>query len=207
MATSITIGLTAIGLLGYSNSIARDRDKAVFQRLRVAPVPSWSIMASRLLVQVIMIMILITVVLILGNNFDKITLTPKSYVLIYITGFAGAAVYLSLGQVVVGLIKNPETVNSTSRLIYLVFIMVGMFATLNKMGKEVGDIVKWSPYGTVKYILYASMEQVGQKPGIIPGMQPFGWDNNATIALMVTFGYAIVFAFLGIKWFKWSSAK
>src|SRR6266496_6409748 len=58
MSTCITIGLVAIGLMGYSNSIARDRDKGVFQRLRVAPLPSWCIMASRLAVQVAMILLL-----------------------------------------------------------------------------------------------------------------------------------------------------
>src|SRR6202048_1550648 len=51
LSTCITIGLVAIGLMGYSNSIARDRDKGIFQRLRVAPVPSWAIMASRITVQ------------------------------------------------------------------------------------------------------------------------------------------------------------
>src|SRR2546425_142785 len=56
LSTCITIGLIAIGLMGYSNSIARDRDKGVFQRLRVAPMPSWCIMVSRLLVQLMMIL-------------------------------------------------------------------------------------------------------------------------------------------------------
>src|SRR3954454_8919513 len=55
LSSCITIGLVALGLMGYSNSIARDRDKGVFQRLRVAPVPTWSIMASRLTVQLAMI--------------------------------------------------------------------------------------------------------------------------------------------------------
>ncbi|HEY4206409.1 MAG TPA: hypothetical protein VGM31_06350, partial [Puia sp.] len=37
LSSCITVGLIAIGLMGYSNSIARDRDKGIFQRLRVAP--------------------------------------------------------------------------------------------------------------------------------------------------------------------------
>src|SRR6266567_4124355 len=41
LSSCITIGLIATGLMGYSNSIARDRDKGIFQRLRVAPMPSW----------------------------------------------------------------------------------------------------------------------------------------------------------------------
>src|SRR5882757_9401849 len=48
LSSVITVGLMAIGLMGYSNSIARDRDKGVFQRLRVAPISSSTIMLSRL---------------------------------------------------------------------------------------------------------------------------------------------------------------
>src|ERR1043166_4020296 len=62
LSSCITIGLTAIGLMGYSNAIARDRDKGVFQRLRVTPVPTWCIMVSRLIVQIAMILLLTAVV-------------------------------------------------------------------------------------------------------------------------------------------------
>ena len=54
LGSCITVGLMATGLMGYTNSIARDRDKGIFQRLRVAPLPSWTIMASRLLVQLLL---------------------------------------------------------------------------------------------------------------------------------------------------------
>src|ERR1043165_1671837 len=64
LSTCITIGLVAIGLMGYSNSVARDRDKGVFQRLRVAPMPSWCIMASRLLVQLTMVLLVTIIVFI-----------------------------------------------------------------------------------------------------------------------------------------------
>src|SRR5580704_12623858 len=55
LSNAITLGLNAIGLMGYSNSIARDREKEIFQRLRVAPAPNWTIMGSRLTVQLVMI--------------------------------------------------------------------------------------------------------------------------------------------------------
>jgi ABC-2 type transport system permease protein len=79
LSNCITIGLNAIGLMGYSNAIARDRDKGVFQRLRVAPIPSWSIMMSRLLVQLAMILIVTTAIFVVGNNYDKISLSPSGY--------------------------------------------------------------------------------------------------------------------------------
>ncbi len=192
MSTCITIGLVAIGLMGYSNSIARDRDKGVFQRLRVAPTPSWCIMASRLSVQVAMILLLTIIVFVAGNKIDHISLTPAGYIVGFFAALIGAAVYLGLGQLIVGLIQNPETVNSTSRLVYFVFIMVGLFGEMGALGDKAKEIIMWSPYGTVKRVIAA-------------GLQPGTWNTEITVALLVTIGYAAVFAFVGIKNFKWSN--
>jgi ABC-2 type transport system permease protein len=52
--------------------------------------------------------------------------------------------------------------------------------------------VHWSPYGTVKTMLSASLN-------------PSGWNNEATMALLVTIGYTVVFATIGINKFKWNS--
>ena len=192
LSNSITIGLFASGLMGYSNTIARDRDKGIFQRLRVAPMPSWAIMASRLLVQLAMILLITTAVFIIGKDYDGITLTPAAYALTYFTAIIGGAVSLSLGQMIVGWIKNPETVNSTTRLVYLLFIIVGMFGELNQLGKVIYKAVQWSPYGTVKIILAGSME-------------PDKWTGNTSMALLVTILYTLVFTTLGVKWFKWNT--
>ena len=70
LSTCITIGLVSVGLMGYANSIARDRDKGVFQRLRVAPIPTWTIMISRIVVQLLMIGILSVLVFIIGFKED-----------------------------------------------------------------------------------------------------------------------------------------
>jgi ABC-2 type transport system permease protein len=192
LSNSITIGLIATGLMGYSNAIARDRDKGIFQRLRVAPVTSWVVMGSRLIVQLVMIIMITTAVFIAGNEYDHIILSPAGYVFTYLTAIIGGAVYLSLGQMIVGRITNPETVNSTTRLVYFVFIMVGMFGELNVLGQQIHDLEHWSPYGTVKTVVAASME-------------PAKWNNDTSTALLLTIAYTLVFATLGIKWFKWTS--
>ncbi len=191
LSSCITVGLTAIGLMGYSNSIARDRDKGVFQRLRVAPVPGWSIMISRLIVQMAMIMLMTSGVFLAGYYFDGITLAAPGYLCSYAASFAGGAVYLGLGQMIVGLIKNAENVNSTTRLVYFLFIMIGMFGEFGVLGESIGEIVKWSPYGVVKHLVGTAM-------------QPETWDRPTSLALMATIGYGLLFGFLGIKWFRWN---
>ena len=192
LSSCITVGLVAIGLMGYSNSVARDRDKGVFQRLRVAPVASWSIMASRLTVQLIMILLMITLVFLAGYNIDKITLSAPGYAITFFTAIIGGAVYLSLGQVIVGLIQNPETVNSTSRLVYFIFIFVGMFGDFGIKDSQLKNVMAWSPYGVVKHL-------------ISTGMQPETWSTETTMQLLVTIGYAVVFSVIGIRKFKWSN--
>jgi ABC-2 type transport system permease protein len=192
LSNCITVGLTAIGLMGYTNTIARDRDKGIFQRLRVAPTSTWTIMASRLTVQLMMIVIMTLVIFIVGYKFDGISISAGGYAAGLLISIIGGAVYLSLGQVIVGLIKNPETVNVTTRLVYFAFIMIGMFGELGVLGKEVGEAVKWSPYGTVRHIVSTALT-------------PSAWNNHSWMALLVTLGYTIVFTFLGVKWFRWNT--
>lgn len=192
LSNCITIGLTAIGLMGYSNALARDRDRGIFQRLRVAPIPNSLIMISRLAVQMAMIILLTVVVFIVAYQNLHISLTPGAYVLGLIAAFVGGALYLGLGQMIAGLQKNAETVSATTRLVYFVFIMVGMFGELGVLGEQLKKIVHWSPYGTVKSIVAAAL-------------QPGNWNTDTTYALLVTIGYSVVFAFLGIKRFRWNT--
>jgi ABC-2 type transport system permease protein len=194
LSNCITIGLNAIGLMGYSNAIARDRDKGIFQRLRVAPVSARNIMISRLLVQLAMILLVTMAVFIAGYYADGITISAAGYAVALLMSIAGGALYLGLGQAIVGLIKNPESVNAATRLVYFVFIMVGMFGELGMLGDQIGKIVKWSPYGVVRHI-------------VSTGLQPATWSSDTTISLLLSIGYAIVFAAVGIKKFKWSSSR
>ena len=192
LSTCITVGLTAIGLMGYSNALARDRDKGIFQRLRVAPIPTSLIMISRLAVQMVMILLLTTLIFWVGYQQLHIKLPATSYLMGYLTAFAGGTLYLGLGQMIAGLVKNSETVNSTTRLVYFAFIMIGMFGDLGMLGEELKKVVHWSPYGAVKTIISAAL-------------QKGGWGTEATTALLLTAGYALLFSFLGIRWFRWNT--
>ncbi len=192
LANAITLGLNAIGLMGYTNSIARDREKEIFQRLRVTPAASWTIMGSRLAVQLVMIVLMTSIVMIVGVQYDHIAVSATGIIVGLLMAIAGGAVYLALGQAIVGRIKNSETVNATSRLIYIVFIMVGMFSELGQLGDFMFRAIKYTPYGTVKTIVDNALASAK-------------WTTDTSLALLITLGYTAVFAFLGIRWFKWST--
>lgn len=192
LSSCITIGLTSIGLMGYSNSIARDRDRGVFQRLRVGPLSTWTIMMSRLTVQLAMILLMTVLVFAGGYFVDHIQVSPAGYITGLLLALLGGFVYLGLGQAIVGLIRNPDTVNSTTRLVYFVFIMIGMFGEFGVLGEKITQLVVWSPYGVVRRLLAASLD-------------PASWSMHTTWALLACVGYTILFVSLGVKWFKWES--
>src|ERR1700674_3442100 len=53
LGLALTVGLITSTLFGYAQTLAHDREVGVLQRLRVTPAPSWMIMTSRLVVQVV----------------------------------------------------------------------------------------------------------------------------------------------------------
>lgn len=191
LSSCITVGLTAIGLMGYSNALARDRDRGIFQRLRVAPVPASLFMISRLLVQLAMIILLTIVVFVTAYEQLHILLAPSGYIFGFLSAIIGGALYLALGQMIAGLLKNAETVNATTRLVYFIFIIVGMFGDLGQLGSKIKDIIHWSPYGTVKTMLSSAM-------------QTGAWNSDTTFAFFATASYILLFCFLGIRLFRWN---
>jgi ABC-2 type transport system permease protein len=192
LSNCITIGLNAIGLMGYTNAIARDRDKGIFQRLRVTPAPRWTIITSRLLVQLIMIIITTIVLFIIGYQFDHIVMSATGYTRAFLAAIIGGMVYLSLGQMIVGLVKSPESVNVTTRLVFFLFIMVGQFASFGALGSQITDIANWSPYGTTQHVIAAALGTAA-------------WTSKATMYVLASLGYTAVFTFFGIRYFKWAT--
>ena len=194
LASCITVGLNAIGLMGYTNSIARDRDKGIFQRLRITPAPRWTIMVSRLTVQLLMIGIMTIFLFIVGHQADQITMQASGYALAFCVAIAGGAVYLSLGQAIVGLIRNAETVNVVTRLVFFLFIMVGMVGSIGGLGEITKKISQWSPYGTVERML-------------ADALYTDAWSHTSSMALLATIGYTLLFTIVGIRYFRWESSK
>ncbi len=192
LSISISVGLPAIGLMGYSQSIARDRERGVFQRLRTAPVPTWTIMVSRIIVQLAVMAAITVVTIIVGYFVDHIHIGFGAAFLAVIAAVIGGASFIALGQMMVGLIKGADAVNAAVRLVYFPIAIVGALGEIGLFGKLVAGIVQWSPLGTTKTMLAAALN-------------PHQWTGDVAWALLATLGYIVVFTAIGIRYFKWSA--
>ncbi|HZZ99482.1 MAG TPA: ABC transporter permease [Candidatus Paceibacterota bacterium] len=191
LSICIAIGLPAVGLMSYPMSVARDRERGVFQRLRAAPIPTWTIMTSRILAQVFIVVIMTLVTYAAAVFADHITLPMGNVVLMVLAAAIGGISFLGLGQMVVGYVKSSESVNAVARLLYFPLAIVGALGEIGLFGQLIQKAVDWSPFGTTQTILAASMG---------------GTDLSMTVglAVLVTLGYGVLFAFAGIRRFQWS---
>jgi ABC-2 type transport system permease protein len=189
---ALTYGLMASSLMGYSITVARDRDSGVFQRLRVTPAPTWAIMTSRLLVQIVVDLIMTVVVLIIGGIIFGTAFTVGEYLLIICVSILGGAMFLAIAQAVVGLVRSAVVVNAVGRILYIIFLLLGLLGSSGILGSTVKSISGWTPVGAL-INLYGGALNISQ------------WDGTDTNGLIATIGYIIIGAFIGIRWFRWES--
>ena len=121
---AIAYGLVAASILGYSLTVARDREQGVFQRLRVTPAPTWTIMTSRLMMQGVANLLITLVVLIVGSRLHHISLSAGKYGLVLLVSILAGAVFLSIGQALVGLVKSADSVNAAGRVLVIGLILL-----------------------------------------------------------------------------------
>jgi ABC-2 type transport system permease protein len=189
LATCISIGLPAIGLMGYALVVARDRELGVFQRLRTTPCSTWVIMSSRFLVQ-LLVMVGVTLLTIgVGYYADGIETAPATILLVLLAVLVSGALFLALGQLIVALFKSSETVNAVTRLVYMLVVVAGVLGQSPKSPWH--NAVQWSPLGVAKTIIEMALSQGA------------GGSHGAQ-AILASLGYTLVFAWIGVRWFRWT---
>ena len=187
---AITYGLLSSALVGYSVTVARDREAGVFQRIRVTPTPTWAIMASRLTVQLATNLVVSVIVMIVGSIMHGTSFTAGQYVLMLVVSLLGAAVFLSIGQAIVGVIKSVTAINAIGRVLFIALVLTGILGSTGILGDDFKNFAAWTPVGAL-INLFSAVLGIAQ------------WGSDATSGLIASFGYIVVFAWVGIRWLRW----
>jgi ABC-2 type transport system permease protein len=189
---AISYGLLSTALIGYALTLARDREKGVFQRLRVTPAPTWTIMTSRLAMQVLANLIIAIVVVIVGSLIHHVSPTVGQYLLVLLVSILAGAVFVSLAQALVGLVKSADTVQAAARVLFAVLILLGILGQSGALGSFWSSVARWTPVGVVM-TLFAGV------------LNLHAWHSRDTLSVLACVGYIVVFAGIGIRWFQWDA--
>jgi ABC-2 type transport system permease protein len=190
LAGCISMGLPSIGLMGYALVIARDRENGVFQRLRTTPCPTWMIMLSRLLVQLVLMLVMTAITLIAAVYIDGIHTgiedIPKVLAAVVISGL----LILSLGQFVAALFTSAESVNAATRMVYALVLIAGAIAETSHDHGVWHNVVQWSPLNVTKLIIAMAFSAAA-------------YSRNDLMVILAAFAYTSVFAIIGTIYFRW----
>jgi ABC-2 type transport system permease protein len=189
---AISYGLLSTSLIGYALTIARDREKGVFQRLRVTPAPAWTIMTSRLVMQAVANLIIAVVVVIIGSRIHHISPSAGQYALVLLVSILAGAVFLSIAQALVGLVKSADSIQAVARVLFAVLILLGILGQSRALGTFWDSVARWTPVGAVM-TLFAGV------------LNLHAWNSRDTLSLLACFGYIVVFAGIGIRRFQWDA--
>ncbi|GAA1963552.1 hypothetical protein GCM10009776_27810 [Microbacterium deminutum] len=192
VALALTLGLLLSALLGYSLALAHDRDAGVLQRLRVSPAPTWTIMMSRLCVQLAAALVASAIVVVVGAILHGLTINAAQYGLVPAIAVLGAAVFLSIGQALVALVPSTNAVNAIGRILFTILVLLGLLGTTGILRDVMQSITAWSRVGALLTLL----------AGVLSATP---WSDQQTYALLACAGYVLVFTFIGIRWFRWDS--
>lgn len=193
IAMALSYGLLSSALMGYSITVARDREAGVFQRMRVTPTPTWAIMLSRLLVQFAAAIVTSIVVIVVGGIIHGVSYGFGTYLLIFVVAVYGAAMFLGIGQAIVGLIRSTTAVNAVGRVLYIVLILLGILGVTGVLGDTFTSIAKWTPVGALITLFTAVQSTTA-------------WTSDAVWAIVAIGAYLVVFAGIGIRWFQWEAS-
>ncbi|MGN6125160.1 MAG: ABC transporter permease [Humibacter sp.] len=192
ISLALTVGLMSASVMGYAGTVAQDRATGVFQRLRVTPAPTWAIMGSRLLVQVVVDLIMTVIVLIIGSAMHSVLFATGQYLLVVGVSLLGGAMFLAIAQAIAGIVRSAAGVNAVGRVLFIVFLLLGLLGASGILGDTVQEISDWTPVGALINVYSGVLDTAG-------------WDWTNTSGLITTVGYIVVGAFIGIRWFRWES--
>jgi ABC-2 type transport system permease protein len=192
IALALTLALLTSSLLGYSLSLAHDRDTGVLQRLRVTPAPTWMIMTSRLCIQIAANLIVSIAVVIVGAILHGLAISAAQYALVLAVAILGGAMFLAIGQALVALVKSTNAVSAIGRLLFIFLMLLGITGTTGILGDTLKAIADWSPAGALMTLFADVLNQAAL-------------SAQDAYSLLACAGYIVLFAFIGIRWFRWES--
>ena len=192
LGLAITAGIAGTSIMGYAPMVARDRENGVFQRFRVSPAPNWAVMVSRLSVQMVSNFVIALVVLVLGDDIHHLSLSAETYALVLVVSVLASAVFLSVAQALVGLVKSADTVQAFGRLLYIGLVMLGLFGASGELGGFWDTVSKWTPVGALMQV-FAGVVGAGT------------FDSQDWLSLLACCGYVVALTTLGIYWFRFDA--
>jgi ABC-2 type transport system permease protein len=187
-AVAVGIGMFSLGLFGYPNVLATYREKGVFRRLRCAPIPAWAILGSKIVAQLVAVLLQTAIVLVVAAVFYGVSFSATGLVLCFFAVLLGGLTALACGQMIASLIASASSVNAVSRLAFIALVILG-------------ELPFWLPHMSYLLKLIATWSPISLSLNLVSGaLISAHWNLAYSLALI---GYIVVLTAISVRTFKW----
>ncbi len=193
LASAISIGIFALGLFGYASMLATYRDQGVFRRLRCTPVPGWMLLMSKVVAQLVAVLLQSVLVIVVAVVFYHITLTFEGVALALVGVVLGGLAALALGQFIASLTRSAASVSAIARLtLFGLVFLDGSLLPIANMPEPLAVLATWSPIHLCLVVVESAFTQ--------------SWwtltNLSYTLALL---GYIVLLSAVSARTFKWDA--
>lgn len=149
-------------------------------------------MASRLIVQIASNLVASVIVVIVGTILRGLSLSIGQCALVIAIAVLGAAMFLSIGQALVALVKSTAAINAIGRVLFIILMLLGLLGGTGILGDTLKVIAQRSPIGALMTLFSDALNKAA-------------WSDQDGSSLLACAAYIVVFSFVGIRWFRWES--
>jgi ABC-2 type transport system permease protein len=184
--TLMVISFIAIAI-SLPNTLVRDREIGWLRRISTTPVHPSRLLAVQLILDLVLATVAIVILIVGGRVIFGAPLSVGIPYFVLSVALA-LAVFFSLGLVVVALAPTQTVVSAVGGVLFFgLLFLSGLWVQPIQVGQPLREIMWYSPSGAaVRAILYSVFNS---RPPL------------TTLAALV--GYAIVFSFVAVRYFRW----
>ncbi len=156
----IITNIMSSGLMGNTSAMITWRERGIFKRLAVTPMPLWEVMLARVFTQLIPLIAQGVIAIIVGTfvfNFHfEIQYVPLTLLFLLL----GSLVFLSIGQVIASFTNRVELGSVICQGIYMVLIfLTGVMLPLQILPAGIAKFARFTPSYMVVDLLRGAMLQ------------------------------------------------
>lgn len=156
----IVTNIIAAGLMGNASAMITWRERGIFKRLAVTPMPLWEVMLARVVTQLVPLIVQGILAIIVGafafNFHFNLFYTPLTLLFLLL----GSLIFLALGQVIASFVNRVELGSVVCQGIYMLLIfLTGVMLPLQILPAGVAKFAYFTPSYMAADLLRGAMLQ------------------------------------------------
>jgi ABC-2 type transport system permease protein len=187
----IGMSLMQLGLMATAGPLVSLREKQVLRRMGATPLSKTTMLASQVLFRLTIAFVQTVVLLILGAVLFNVPVELSRLPAVAGIVLLGAAMFITLGYLLSGLVKTEEAVESVVSLPYFIFMFLsGIFFPIEMMPDWIRPLVDIIPLTYLGDALRKALLDAGSV---------FSMTTN----LLVMTAWLVVCGVLAVRFFRW----